>query len=321
MPHQIDIIVPIYNRSAYIPNLIGELEKQTFRDFRVIFVDDGSRDNSYEVLCRCLKDARFDYRIIRQENGGAAAARNTGIHAAEADWIGFMDSDDCVVPEYLAHLHRAATGVDADLAICGYRMIPEGTPMPDAAPIQLNYRPITPAQAMQHYCIGWLGVYCLLFKRKMQLEKALFFDENCRYCEDAPFITEVIEAAASVALIDEDLYFYCTNQGSLSRSPKLDKFLSGIQSFEIMEQKMLRSPSDAAAVFNRMGSARYYVATLRKAAVQMSYRDFSELAKRIDFRRYRSQIPYLPKTAKLASYLLLISKRCFYHGIRTLFKD
>ena len=137
----------------------------------------------------------------------------------------------------------------------------------------------------------------------------------------SPFITEVIEAAASVALIDEDLYYYCTNQGSLSRSPKLDKFLSGIHSFEIMEKKMLLSCSDAAAAFNRMGSARYYIATLRKAAVQMSYRDFSSLAKRIDYRRYRSQIPYLPKTAKLASHLLLISKRCFYHGIRTLFKD
>ena len=125
----------------------------------------------------------------------------------------------------------------------------------------------------------------------------------------------------TVALIDEDLYYYCTNQGSLSRSPKLDKFLSGIQSFEIMEQKMLLSQTDAAAAFNRMGSARYYIATLRKAAVQMPYRDFSALAKRIDYRRYRDQIPYLPKTAKLASYLLLLSRRGFYYGIRTLFKD
>ena len=98
MHHQIDIIVPIYNRSAYIPNLISQLEKQTFRDFRVIFVDDGSRDDSYEVLRRCLKDAGFDHLLIRQENGGAAAARNTGLRAVEADWIGFMDSDDCAVP-------------------------------------------------------------------------------------------------------------------------------------------------------------------------------------------------------------------------------
>ena len=321
MPHQIDIIVPIYNRAAYIPKLIRELEKQTFRDFRVVFVDDGSQDDSYEVLLDCLKEARFDYSLIRQENGGAAAARNTGLRAAEAEWIGFMDSDDCAVPEYLAHLHRAATEAKVDLAICGYRMIPEGTPMPDLAPIPLNYRCITPAEAMQHYCTGWLGVYCLLMKREMQQKKELFFDENCRYCEDAPFITEVIEAADTVALIEDDLYFYCTNQGSLSRSPKLDKFLSGIHSFVNMEKKMLLSESGAAAAFNRMGSARYYIATLRKAAVQMSYRDFSALAKRIDFRRYRSQIPHLPGTAKLASYLLLISHRGFYHGIRTLFKD
>ena len=321
MHHQIDIIVSVYNRSAYIPNLISQLEKQTFRDFRVIFVDDGSQDDSYEVLQRSMQDVGFDHLLIRQETGGAAAARNTGLRAAQADWIGFMDSDDCAVPEYLSYLHRAATETNADLAICGYRMIPEGAPMPDSGEIPFTCRAITPAQAMQHYCTGWLGVYCLLFKRETQQKKNVFFDENCRYCEDAPFITEVIEAAASVALIDEDLYYYCTNQGSLSRSPKLDKFLSGIQSFEIMEQKMLLSQTDAAAAFNRIGSARYYIATLRKAAVQMPYRDFSALAKRIDYRRYRSQIPYLPKTAKLASYLLLLSRRGFYYGIRTLFND
>lgn len=321
MPHPIDLVVPIYNRETYIPNLIRQLQNQTFRDFRVIFVDDGSRDNSCAVLSRCLQNAEFDHLILRQENAGAAAARNTGLRAAEGDWIGFVDSDDCMVPQYLEHLYRAATESSSDLAICGYRMIPEGIPLPDTAPVPLTYRTITPAQAMEHYCTGWLGVYCLLMRRQMQVEKNLFFDETCRYCEDAPFITEVIEAAASVALINEELYHYCTNQGSLSRSPELGKFLSGIRGFETMADKMRHSQSEAAAVFNRMGSARYYIATLRKSAVQMCYRDFSTLVKRIDFRRYRSQIPHLPGSAKLASRLLLISPRGFYLGIRTLFRD
>lgn len=321
MHHQIDIIVPVYNRESCIPNLIGQLEQQTFRDFRVIFVDDGSRDRSYEVLTQRLQTASFAHKVIRRENGGAAAARNTGLRAAEAQWIGFMDSDDCVQPEYLEYLHRSATLSGGDLAICGYQMIPEGTTPPEMPGEELSYRVITPGEAMHHYCDGWLGVYCLLIKRQMQQEKALFFDESCSYCEDAPFITEVIEAASKVALIDRNLYFYCVNQGSLSRSPKLDKFLSGIRGFEKMEQKMLKSGTDAAGVFNRMGSARYYIATLRKAAVQMSYGDFSSLADRINYRRYRSQIRYLPRSARLASAMLLISKPGFYYGIRMLFND
>lgn len=318
---RIDVVIPIYNREKCIPNLICELNNQTYRDFRAIFVDDGSRDDSYNVLCRELETAQFAYRIIQQSNGGAASARNTGLRAAEAEWIGFLDSDDSVRPEYLEYMYRAATESGADLVICGYRMVQEGNPLPDEPAAEFAYEKITPADAMRHYCDGWLGVYCLLIQRRMQQEKGLFFNESCCYCEDAPFITEVIEAASGVALIRQDLYYYCVNQGSLSRSPKLDKFLSGIQGFEKMEANMLSSDSDAAAVFNQLGSARYYIATLRKAAVQMRYRDFAVLAKRVDFKRYRSQIRFLPKSARLASHILLISKLGFYYGIRLLFND
>jgi len=318
---RIDVVIPIYNREKWIPNLICELNKQTMGDFRAIFVDDGSQDDSYNVLCKELENARFAYHIIQQSNGGAAAARNAGLRAAEADWIGFMDSDDSVRPEYLEYMYRAATESGGDLAICGYQMVQEGSALPKAPKVEFGYEKVTPAEAMRHYCDGWLGVYCLLIQRRMQQDKQLFFNESCRYCEDAPFITEVIEASTNVALIRQDLYFYCVNQGSLSRSPKLDKFLSGIQGFEIMEANMLASDSDAAAVFNQLGSARYYIATLRKAAVQMAYRDFKTLAKRVNYKRYRRQIRYLPRAARLASHILLISKHGFYYGIRLLFND
>lgn len=321
MPILIDLIIPIYNRAYCIPNLIGELEKQTFRQFRAIFVDDGSRDDSLAVLRRRLESATFPYEIVCKENGGAASARNAGLRASTAPWIGFVDSDDGLLPTYLEQLYIAAAESRADVSVCSFQLILEGSGKQPQPAGDLNYESITAAEYMRRYYTNWVGVVCMLISGSFQRENGLFFDENCTYHEDIPFITEVIAAAGRVAHIQNDLYLYLAHPGSLSRSPRVDKFLSGIESFEKTAAKLAESPSSAAQVFRTMAPARYYIATLRKAAVQMSYPAFADLAKRINFRRFRSQIPNLSRGAKLASYLMLTSKRCFYYGIRTLFKD
>ena len=317
----IDLIVPVYNRAHCIPALIGELEKQTFRRFRVIFVDDGSQDDSVAVLRRCLETSSFPYEIIQKENGGAASARNAGLRASTAPWIGFVDSDDGLLPQHLEQLYTAATQSDADFAVCGFQLILEGSGRQPQPSGEFTYETLTAAEYMRRYYTNWIGVVCMLINGSFQRSKELFFDENCAYHEDIPFITEVIAAANRVAQVNNALYLYLAHPGSLSRSPRMDKFLSGIQSFEKTADKLAQSPCAAAETFRTMAPARYYIATLRKAAVQMSYPAFAELAKKVDFRRFRSQIPQLSGGAKLASYLLLTSKRCFYYGVRTVFKD
>ena len=88
-----------------------------------------------------------------------------------------------------------------------------------------------------------------------------------------------------------------------------------------MEGKMAQSSSQAAKTFNKFGSVRYYIATLRKAAVQMPYKNFITLTKEIDFVSYKKQIPYLRGTLKIASYIFLVSKTIFYYVAHILFKD
>ena len=321
MAHKVDVIIPMYNRADCVVNIISELEKQTFKDFKAIFVDDGSKDNTYDVLTSELENAKFDYEIIKKENGGAGSARNAGMRAADAEWIAFVDSDDAFHPEYLEYMYKAVTESKSDLGICGYQMVAEEKQDRIDDIGEFKYKTITPAEAMTHYCDGWLGVYCLMISRDMQQKKNLFFDEECCYCEDAPFITEVIEAAESVSLIEYKLYIYYINIGSLSRSASLNKFFSAIAAFARMEDKMAHSSSEAARVFNTFGSARYYIATLRKAAVQMSYKNFMTLAKKVNFGFYKNQISHLKGTLKIASNIYLISKTVFYYVVNLLFKD
>lgn len=317
----VDIVIPIYNRAHCIDGLIQQLQNQTMQDFCAIFVDDGSTDDSYAVLQKSLEAAPFSYQLIRRENGGAAAARNTALHVSAGKWIAFVDSDDSMNPRYLEYLVRAVTESHADLGVCRYQMVLEDQDVPVCADAPFDYIEMSPADCMRMYCTQWLGVYCLLISGELVRKKGLYFDEACIYCEDAPYIADVIEAASKVAYVDQSLYLYHTYAGSLSRSPELHKFLSGVESFRRMEASFARRDSEAAKVFQQMGSARYYIAVCRKAAVQLSYQDFSALADVVDYHQYRGKLSTLRRSQRIAAKVLLLSRSVFYYGIRCLFRD
>ena len=99
------IVVPLYNQQHLIRRTVASVFAQTFEDFELIVVDDGSTDESVSVLRAC-SDPRL--RLIRQENAGTAAARNTGMYAGHREWIAFLDADDIWFPDHLAELARIA---------------------------------------------------------------------------------------------------------------------------------------------------------------------------------------------------------------------
>jgi glycosyltransferase involved in cell wall biosynthesis len=95
---QVSVVIPTYNRAAYVTHAIDSVLAQTYTDYEIIVVDDGSTDDSPGVL-RAYGDR---VRVIRQENGGVSVALNTGIEAARAPWVAFLDSDDEWMPDKLA---------------------------------------------------------------------------------------------------------------------------------------------------------------------------------------------------------------------------
>lgn len=98
---KISIVVPLYNKAAYIRQTLDSVLAQTYADFEVIVVDDGSTDNSREIVATCA-DPRV--RLVSQSNAGVAAARNRGIALAAGEWVGFLDADDWLHPQYLAQM-------------------------------------------------------------------------------------------------------------------------------------------------------------------------------------------------------------------------
>ncbi|MDY2698124.1 MAG: glycosyltransferase [Lachnospiraceae bacterium] len=114
----ISIIVPIYKVEQFLPRCIDSILGQTFSDFELILVDDGSPDHCGEI-CDQYETADSRIRVIHKENGGLSDARNAGLEVAQGDYICFVDSDDWVAPQYLEKLLRNLKETDADICECG----------------------------------------------------------------------------------------------------------------------------------------------------------------------------------------------------------
>lgn len=115
---ELSIIVPVYKVENYLPRCIESILAQTFTDFELILIDDGSPDRCGEI---CDEYAAKDSRIvvIHQKNQGVSAARNAGLDAARGTYLGFVDSDDWIEPEMYQEMLHAAKSKGVDLVICG----------------------------------------------------------------------------------------------------------------------------------------------------------------------------------------------------------
>ena len=120
---RISVIVPVYRAQEYLADCVNSLLAQTFPDFELLLVDDGSPDECPR-LCEAFaqKDSRI--RVLHQENQGVSAARNTGIEVARGAFLAFVDADDWVEPAFLQRLY-ACIG-DAQIALCG---VADGAPL------------------------------------------------------------------------------------------------------------------------------------------------------------------------------------------------
>ncbi len=121
---KITVVIPCYNGSAHIARAIRSVINQIYKNWRLIVVDDGSTDNSVEII-HGLKDPRI--KVIQQENKGVSAARNRGIKAARTEWVAFLDADDEWMPTYLQEIMGAASKFPDVVAIfTDYIITPPG---------------------------------------------------------------------------------------------------------------------------------------------------------------------------------------------------
>jgi len=137
MPIELSIIVPVYNLVELLPRCIDSILNQTFRNFELILVNDGSTDHSSAVCHEyAKKDARV--RVIDKVNGGVASARNAGLDVAEGTYVGFVDNDDYIHPNMYEILIDTARTYSSTIVVCDFLKVNEETSLSDHLSPRIN---------------------------------------------------------------------------------------------------------------------------------------------------------------------------------------
>jgi glycosyltransferase involved in cell wall biosynthesis len=209
----VTVIVPVYNVEKYLCSCIDSLLAQTFNDFEIILIDDGSNDGSSEI---CDRYANLDERVItvHKENGGVSSTRNKGIELARGKYIIFVDSDDTVSPEYVATLYKEIIDGDYDLVICGYKIcrakLSKDVSVGDAVCID-NIKEsgsiISSLYSQRLLNSPWNKIY-----KKSSINS--YFDETLAMGEDLAFNLNFIKSSNGLKVIPDILYNYIFHSGS-----------------------------------------------------------------------------------------------------------
>lgn len=215
---KISIIIPVYNAEKYLKRCMDSVCAQTFEDYEVILVNDGSSDNS-GALCRAYADKDPRVTCIEKENGGAGSARNAGIDAAKGEYLAFPDADDWFEPGMYAELYDLAKSGDYDMVFSGvnyYRQTGDGgtaysrtqtiptVAFSDRQSCRENIMTFFPTTTI--FDVPWNKLY----KRSVVSDNKIRFTD-IRRCQDATFNLDFFNCIDSAASVDKAYYNYMEN--------------------------------------------------------------------------------------------------------------
>ena len=213
MEIDVSLVIPCYNCEQYLGKLLKSLIEQTAHNFEVICVNDGSTDDTKKILEKYAKKYEF-IRVINKKNGGQYKARKDGIFAAKGDYIGFLDSDDSVKPEYVEKLFRAITSRKADIAVCGYSRINASSGKLIVNEMthprhKIIYPQKNPGLLLEVNSAIWNK----LFKAEL-VKNNIFFETAPKGYEDMVLLQYVYRQTNKIVFVEEPLYNYMIIESS-----------------------------------------------------------------------------------------------------------
>ena len=216
---ELSIVLPVYNVAPYLPKCLESLTNQTFKNIEIILVNDGSTDNSLEILNN-YKSQDKRIKVIDKKNGGVSSARNTGIMACRADFISFVDPDDYLSLDVYEKCMNTIQDTSAD--ILAFSSITE----PENRMDSIEKKIITnPFEAVSDPSINNGYVWNKIFRRSLLVENNILFKEDIAYAEDNLFVNMTLPKAKIIATCPTAVYHYQYHPNSSGNSISKEKRL------------------------------------------------------------------------------------------------
>ena len=216
------VIVPFYNIAQYVDQCMKSLIGQSFKDFEIIAVDDGSQDQTGALLdAYAAEDRRV--RVVHKINGGLTSARKAGALVATGEYVLVVDGDDWIALDYLEKLNSILERTPVDIVICGYfKVSPNRMKAFPPRPINRKYGLFERAEIEERYLTSLFSVpqnvWGKAYRRDLYLSIQLPMDDAIRMGEDLCISYPSLARAERIYLLNEPLYFYRVNPESITNS-------------------------------------------------------------------------------------------------------
>ena len=281
----ITIIVPVYKVENYLSRCVDSILNQTYKDFELLLVDDGSPDNCGKM---CDEYAKKDSRVtvLHQKNGGLSAARNTGLNLFyeqnKSDYITFVDSDDWLHPRYLEILLNGITKTGARVSVCNHERVTEDGPHQNYSDIE--YKTSSPEDFLVNHSWQYNYATCKLF------HKSLFEDIRFpvgKYFEDTFTTYKVLHKCEKIVYSPKGLYYYFLNNSGITRAPWTTKELV---IFDAMQEQL--------AFYKEKGLEKAYEKEFELFVNHHAYQIVRIKENKKDFKKNKAKLKQIKKDLK-----------------------
>lgn len=228
----VSIIMPTYNSASTLNETISSIEKQTYKNYELIIIDDGSVDNTEEI-CTSFSE-RVNLIYYKQQNAGVSKARNQGLKLAKGKFITFIDSDDLYDEEYLSSLVKTMEENNCQIVSCSYKTFPRGISS-KLVGSDFYTEDVTEyiEKTQTHFLFN--QIWNKIYLKDIISQNNILFDEKLSIAEDFKFNVEYIKFVKKIAHIDIPLYFYRVSNSGLGfkfRSDSNDIKLEMVEQLE-----------------------------------------------------------------------------------------
>lgn len=230
---KISIIIPVFNAQKYLEDCLQSISNQSFHDFEILAINDGSTDNSLEILEKYrINEPRL--KIFSQINKGVSAARNLGLENAIGDYITFVDADDFLIEsDWFYKLHQNTISTKADIVCAGFttysaREIYSKIQIPFPIKIYNKERIVEELLPFFFQKDTFNAIFTKLYSRKLIIDNGLFFPQNLKIAEDTYFNLKSFSVANIISVIDSYGYAYREVQGSATKNVLKNDYLDAV---------------------------------------------------------------------------------------------
>lgn len=216
---KVSVIVPVYNLSQYIGTTLDSIINQDFNSYELIVIDDGSSDDSLEIINEKLSKSLIEYEVIHQENSGVSSARNRGIEIARGEYLVFVDGDDYITGNHLSELYNGETDFsliqlvkkDGDKLSAQYHFSKKLMSCDEFIRKELNM------EIPFNFCQ-------LMYRTSIIKDNDIKFNTNAIYGEDTEFALKALAFGSEIAISNEATYYYIQRGDSAIRTSDFRRF-------------------------------------------------------------------------------------------------